>query len=105
MRMDRNINKSGKGKYAIVNMRKIKGDPRTPQALAKAILANPECVDFGCTHTEQEFFLIRLKDRHAQPALLAYAKSIKRTDPEFSLEVLELATRSGPGSRFCKEPD
>ena len=47
MKLDRDINPTGKGKYALINMRKINGDPRTPQELAAAILAHPEAVEFG----------------------------------------------------------
>ena len=31
MKLDRNINESGKGKYALINLRKIPSDPRTPE--------------------------------------------------------------------------
>lgn len=45
MKLDRNINPSGKGKYTVINMRKIPSFPQNAQELAAAILANPECVD------------------------------------------------------------
>lgn len=105
MKMDRDINKSGKGKYAIVNMRKIAGDPRSKRGLAKKILEHPAALDFGISHSADEFFLIRLKDRYAQAALDAYADACAKDDPEFSAAVRELAKRSGPSSIFCKTPD
>jgi hypothetical protein len=47
MKLDRNINPTGKGKYALVNLRKIDGDPRTPQDMADAIKASPQSLEFG----------------------------------------------------------
>ena len=105
MKLDRNINPSGKGKYALVNMRKIKGDPRTAQELAAAILANPEAVEFGEACGPDEFWLIKCKDKHAKAALEAYADSVRADDAQFADEVQEIARRSGPASPFCKAPD
>ena len=105
MKLDRNINPGGKGKYAVINMRKIQGDPRTPQELAAAILAHPDAVEWGEIGTEKEFWLIKLKDIHAQDALEAYAKSAQTDDPDYAAEVAKLASRAGPGSPFCKRPD
>lgn len=105
MKLDRNINPSGKGKYALNKMRKISGDPRTAQELAAAILANPECVEFGMVGTEGEFWVTKLKDRHAQPSLLAYAGSALTEDAEYAREVAAMAARSGVSNPFCKSPD
>lgn len=105
MKRDRNINKSGKGKYAVINMRKIPGDPRTPQELAAAILAHPECVEWGCIGAEDEFWLTKLKDKYAEPSLRAYAMAAQDDDPEYANQVLELANRAGRFSPFCKSPD
>ena len=69
MKLDRNTNPTGKGKYAIIKMREIPGDPRTPEDLAEAIKVNPQCVDFGEEGTDSEFFVIRLKDLYAEHAL------------------------------------
>jgi len=73
MRLDRNLNKDGKGKYALIKLRAIPGNPSTPEELAAAILAHPECVDWGERHSDSEFFVLRLKDKYAAPALLAYS--------------------------------
>lgn len=105
MKLDRNINPTGKGKYALINMRKIEGDPRTPQELAAAILANPECVEFGAIGTPDEFWLLKLKDEYADASLFAYAGKALPNDPEFAAEVAAMANRSGPNSPFCKRPD
>jgi hypothetical protein len=52
-----------------------------------------------------EFFLIKLKDRNSEAALLAYAASVEVRDPEFAADVRELAARSGPHHAACKDPD
>ncbi len=105
MKLDRNLNPSGKGKYAVINLRKIPGDPRTPQELAAAILANPECVEFGTVGTPDEFWLIKLKDANADAALFGYAGKALTQDPEYAAEVAEMAKRAGKNSPFCKQPD
>lgn len=105
MKLDRNINPSGKGKYALINLRKIPGDPRTPQDLAAAILANPECVEFGQVGTESEFWLLKLKDAYAIPALTGYAQAAQADDDEYAGQVAEMIGRAGSNSPFCKKPD
>lgn len=105
MRLDRNTNPSGKGKYAVINLRKIPGDPRNAQELAEAILANPECVEFGIAGSPDEFWLLKLKDEHAEAALYAYAGHALPKDPEYAAEVAGLARCAGRNSLFCKTPD
>lgn len=87
MRLDRNINADGMGKYRLWDERK--------QAW----------VDDCGPGQEHEYFVVMLKDIHASAALFAYGQSIAKLDPEFSGEVLDLASRAGPGSLFCQEPD
>ena len=108
MKLDRNINKSGKGKYALINLRKIPSDPRTPVELAEAILTNPECVEFGMVGSPDEFFVIKLKDRYASRALAGYAQAVDldaEGDQEYSLEMSKIANRSGLAHPLCKRPD
>lgn len=105
MHLDRNLSKDGKGKYALINLRKIPGNPNTPEELAAAILANPECVEFGRVGDPDEFFLIKLKDVHAEVALEAYGNSASLFDPVFGGEVLNLASHSGPNHPYFKLPD
>ena len=108
MKLDRNINRTGKGKYALINLRKIPGDPDTPQRLAASILEHPECVEFGSVGSPDEFWLIKLKDRYAGDALMCYANSVNRDptgDKEYAREVMALANRSGTAHPLCKRPD
>ena len=101
MQLDRSINQTGKGKYALIKLREITGDPRTPEELAAAILAHPECVDWGARHSGSEFFLLRLKDKYAHPALMAYATAAAEDDEEWANQVLALAYKAkhNPGTK------
>lgn len=108
MRLDRNINPSGKGKYALINLRKITTNPTTAEDLAAAILANPESVEFGTVGTPDEFWLIKLKDQYAANALFGYAAAIavdREGNAQYRAEVMEMAHRSGPLHPLCKRPD
>lgn len=105
MKLDCYVNPTGKGKYALIKLREIPGDPSTSEELAAAILANPKCVDFGEAFTADEFFLLRLKDIYAMATLSAYAKACHPFDPEFAAEVRALSARAGLNSKFCKQPD
>lgn len=105
MKLDRNSKPSGNGKYAVINLRKIPGDPSTPQELAAAILANPECVEFGPVGSPEEFFVLKLKDKNAEAALQGYASKALDNDAEYAAEVAALSCRAGPHSPHCKTPD
>jgi hypothetical protein len=108
VRLDRNINHSGKGKYALINLRKIPTNPSTPHELAAAILANPEAVEFGTVGTPNEFWLIKLKDQYAANALFGYAAAVASDpdgDAQYYTEVMEMAHRSGPMHPLCNRPD
>lgn len=107
MRMDRNINADGGGKYAIVNMRALREAMTPGGRIEEAFqrLRDAGIIDLGMVGTESEFFLIKLKDRHSPPALYAYADSIRPTDPEFAAEVTQMCFRAGERSPWCKEPD
>ena len=74
MRLDRNVNNDGKGKYALINLRTNK-------------------VEWG-ENLEDEFFVIKLKDKHAAAALRAYADSVYRDDEEFAKEIHILADKA-----------
>lgn len=50
-------------------------------------------VDFG-EQDDNAFFVIRLKDQFAAPALIAYAREAMQWDREYASEVVELAMRS-----------
>lgn len=76
MKLDRNINENGKGKYALLNLR-------------------TEQLEWGKVGERDEFFVIKLKDIGAPRALEGYAKAYDEFDPEWSAEIREMAKRSG----------
>ena len=87
MKLDRNEHSDGRGKYELRNLR------------------TGEVVEDCGPGEPHEFFVIMLKDRHAIPALAAYAASIHHFDTEFAEEVRDLCKRAGLNSRFCHDPD
>lgn len=114
MKLDRNINVDGRGKYAILRLCKLDDyiDPADPFAevaepIAKAIktLEDAGILDWGLVGTDGEFFLIRLKDRYATASLQAYASEAGKEDPEYAREIANMIPRSGHFSPWCKKPD
>jgi hypothetical protein len=93
MKLDRNINPDGRGKYALINLRKT----AVPlEVIAMAVtpgLHTPLPVELGDT-PESEFFIIKLKDKYAAPALIAYAQAAREDDEEYANEILALADRA-----------
>lgn len=80
----------------------------TPDGMCKYSLIEHEKndhVEHGLPGSEDEFFVIKLKDFNALAALEAYADSVGMEDPEFATEVYELAMRSGIYHPNCKNPD
>ena len=115
MDMDRNINDDGCGKYAVINLRRLNelcGHPSTFQRWTPEVeqalktLEGVGALEWGRVGEQDEFFLVKLKDRHSTPALHAYADSHAASgDLEFARAVRDMAHRSGTASPFCKEPD
>jgi hypothetical protein len=120
MKLDRSINGTGRGKYGLINNRRLadltdlkKFPPMTSAARADvrgvsealALLERAGVIEWGEPGTAGEFFVIKLRDKHACRALFAYAQSIGAEDKEYIEDVLELSSRAGPHSPFCKTPD
>lgn len=68
MKLDRNLNPSGMGKYALIKLRIDQPSAAIGNPPRMTIAA--DAVDFGNTK-ETDFFVIRLKDKYAAPALAA----------------------------------
>ena len=110
MKMDRNINPNGRGKYALLLLRKLalcEGGTTFNNAIEQAVQTLDEAglIDWGIVGTDREFFLMRLKDKYAEDGLLAYAKAAAVDDLEYAGEVQDMANRAGTNSPFCKRPD
>jgi hypothetical protein len=113
MKLDRNLNANGRGKYALLKLRKLDEmtDPADPfqnvdHEIVEAIqtLEKAGILDWGNT-LESEFFVMRLKDKHAAAALHAYAADADDDDREYGDEVRRLAMRAGRNHPLCKRPD
>lgn len=112
MKLDRNINTNGRGKYALLKLRKLDdytslepfAEVAKPIADAIKTLADAGILDWG-NKPDTEFFVIRLKDKYAATALAAYAGEALKDDEEYGREILDMAVRSGRGHPDCKMPD
>lgn len=81
MKLDRNINADGVGKYALVQMRKLREllvQPR-PESLdlsnAWALLIQAGVIHFGDEGPGEQFFVMKYKDKFSGDALHAYAEA------------------------------
>lgn len=92
MKLDRNINPDGRGKYALVLMREIPtGANGAEVQAALETLQQHGCLDYG-NADDRDFFVIRLKDKFAPAALFAYSVAAEDAgEKEWALEVRELA--------------
>lgn len=86
MKLDRNVNPNGLGKYALLNLRTNK-------------------IEWGAVGDPDEFFVIKLKDKCAAAALESYADMAELFGMvEWSTEVRELAARASKHPQ-AKLPD
>lgn len=112
MKLDRNVNGDGRGKYALILLRKLAEfegpgtfDGVSPNiAAAIDTLDKAGLIDWGIVGTESEFFVTKLKDKNAAPSLFAYAQRAAEDDPEWAAEVRRLAERAAC-SPWLKTPD
>lgn len=113
MKLDRNISGDGTGKYMLVKQRRVREIMGWPEGdeyrdrLTRALktLRNQGVLDDSAEGDEGEFFVIRLRDKHARMALIGYAVAARADDPEYADDIMELAERAGPNSPFMKRPD
>ncbi|MFK4725381.1 hypothetical protein ABIE89_006481 [Bradyrhizobium niftali] len=125
MKLDRNINGTGRGKYGLVNNRKLlevisparaEGDDNDASMVklrlafrvrdAIELLEEAGILDWGVAGTEGEFFVIKLRDAYAGGALHTYASyAVRDGQVEYGRDVMELAKRSGEFHPNCKKPD
>lgn len=88
MKLDRNISKDGKGKYALLNLRHLnelesKGATQLWAASvhklateAIKLLSQHMLVHWGNESRSDQFFVLKYRDKFAAPALLAYADAV-----------------------------
>ena len=115
MKLDRNIEgNEGRGKYALLMTRAIdRFRPHepfgiVPQGIKNAIrtLEKRGIISWGEVGSEDEFFVIRLKDKYAAQALFAYAEAADEDGSrEWASEVRDMAMRAGHAHPNCQKPD
>jgi len=110
MRLKRNINGNGRGKYSLIRndrLAELDEATRTEVEIQIAALRELGVVTDGETEGPDEFFVIMLKDICAASALVGYAAAarVRCDDPEYADDIEELASRAGHMSPFCKKPD
>lgn len=115
MKLDRNVNGDGKGKYALVRLRGIEADSEAHRLLQR--LYELGHLDWGCVGDRDEFFVVKLRDRFAAGAIGGYGsevmKASRREDDrdraralaQWAVEVASMLPRSGELSPYCQEPD
>ncbi|HEV8293036.1 MAG TPA: hypothetical protein VGP94_13970 [Tepidisphaeraceae bacterium] len=115
MKLDRNINADGRGKYGLIRNRRLaeiltwdggEGEILDQRAVANAValLERAGVIDWG-DNPWTEFFVMRLRDKYAAHGLFGYAKAADVDDPEYAEEVHQLGLRSGVAHPVCKRPD
>jgi len=103
MKLDRNITEPRRGKYALIKLRDSTPIPVRELGKIVAFSVDASAVDFGDT-ADSDFFVIRLKDKYAAPALAAYAMAAYLDDQEYALQVLNLSKQAAEHSNQ-KQPD
>ena len=76
MKLDRLTTPSGRGKYAIINLRQFPSHKVPTNTEETHCVIPADAVDYG-TDPDREFFVIRLKDRFAHSALAHYSHAIR----------------------------
>ncbi len=78
LQLDRNINKDGRGKYALIKIRVLDGFAKdTPEWEAFWLLQKSGVLCLGNESAGDQFFVMKYKDRFTCYALAAYAEAIR----------------------------
>jgi hypothetical protein len=102
--LERNKTPGGHGKYAVVRLNKVNADGDIEAHDSLNRLAVGGFVEFGSVGDVNEFFVVKLKDQYAEPALRAYAEAARADDPEYAADVIALADRAA-AHPHRKKPD
>lgn len=114
MKLDRNINADGSGRYALIDLRKLRAllagnsMSNSQKGLVEDVvgmLNDAKVLNYGEVGSEHEFVPLMLKDINTEAALIAYANSADSHDVEFANEFREMAKRAGNHHPNCKIPD
>lgn len=94
MKLDRNINPDGLGKYAVISLRDKPEIQEVVMGEVDGAWISADDFDDGSPGSDGEWFLLRLKDAGAAAALEAYARFYDDHDPEWADECRKLAERA-----------
>lgn len=108
MKLDRNVNGDGEGKYALILKRNLSAlsDGVRPQAEESLrFLKSIGVLDDSRVGDDGEFFVIRLRDKYAGDALASYSMAAMHDDVEYASEIGDMSARAGMNHPACKAPD
>ena len=108
MRLKRNTTQSGSCKYALLRldlMEQELGQEVNMDAIKAKLGGLARFLEFGLPETEEEFFVLKLKDVNAHHTLVEYASRAMLQDVDYAEDIQELAQRAGPFSPWTKIPD
>lgn len=115
MKLDRNLNANGKGKYALVRLRPIEKGGEAWKLLGR--LDELGVLDWGSVGAPDEFFVLKLCDKYSGFAITAYCDAVmddsrhERDEAramdlaQYAIQVQSLSYRAGILNPFCKQPD
>ena len=85
MRLDRNINKDGSGKYALLKLRDVHVSSDGDVHNAIKLLGERGMIHWGTESLGDQFFVMKYKDVFTAPALRAYHDAVLRKVADLAL--------------------
>lgn len=92
MKLDRNTNPDGRGRYALIQMREVLYERGTLQqkddlaAKGMVVCIPAKAIRLGNEGPGEQFFVLKYKDKFAAAALWAYADAVNKHASQLSLE-------------------
>lgn len=90
MKLDRNINPDGTGKYALLHLRKLRQYGHRQDVIdAINVLSGFGLLHFGNEGAGEQFFVMKYKDKFVAPALFAYSRAAMDESQTLALSLLD----------------
>jgi DNA-binding ferritin-like protein len=104
MKLDRNINKDGRGKYALIQLRKVGPVPAKEVQDALQLLHEWNIIHWGNESPGDQFFVVKYKDQFAYGALRGYCDEIEEHCRQLmqSEETIKRGTKLLSGKKWTK---
>ena len=90
MKLDRNINPDGLGRYAVIDLRKLDEIQREKLREGGSVMLPTSAITLG---EPDQFFVLKYKDKFAPAALKAYAEAVHK-------EALSIGTSNPDDPRY-----